>query len=220
MLSAAEMREADRATIEDLGLPDVVLMESAGAATAREIEARYASARRIAILCGKGSNGGDGFVIARHLVNRGHDVRCYFAGALRDLAKGSDAEVNLTICRRMGIPLLQHANPEDRDEMARAVAWAKLLVDALLGTGLQGEVRPPYATLISFLNARTAPILAVDVPSGLDADTGEILGKCVRATRTATFGAPKVGFYRNQGPAMAGAVGVIDIGLPRQLLLA
>lgn len=216
----AEMRELDRAAIEDFGIPGLLLMENAGrgaAAVAHEMLGEQTGG--VIVFCGRGNNGGDGFVIARHLHNMGHGVRCYFAGAVKDVQPGSDLGINLSICRRLGIPVLQHAIPEDRDEMARAVAWASLLVDALLGTGLTGEVRAPYSTLISFLNVRAAPILSVDVPSGLDADTGEVLGKCVRATRTATFGAPKSGFGRGQGPAIVGELSVIDISIPRQLLL-
>ncbi|MFC1706340.1 NAD(P)H-hydrate epimerase [Planctomycetota bacterium] len=217
----AEMRELDRRATDEFGIPGLILMENAGRGAARVAQEMLNSKRSgVIVFCGPGNNGGDGFVIARHLHNMGHDVRCYFAGALCDGAKGTDAEVNVGICHRMGIPILQHAVPMDRDEMARAVGWADLLVDALLGTGLRGEVRHPYSTLISFLNVRSAPILSVDVPSGLDADTGEILGKCVRATRTVTFGAPKVGFTRALGPRMTGEVRVIDISLPRSLLEA
>lgn len=216
-----EIRELDRRATEEFGIPSLLLMENAGRGAAQVADTLLgAKPAGVIVFCGRGNNGGDGFVVARHLHNRGHDVRCYFAGALKDLPKGTDAEVNMSIARRMGIPVLQHDIPEDRDEMARAVAWARLLVDALLGTGVSGEVRPPYSTLISFLNVRSAPILSIDTPSGLDADTGEILGKCVLATRTVTFGAPKVGFGRAQGPSVTGDVDIVDISIPRQLLLA
>ncbi|MHC4391814.1 MAG: NAD(P)H-hydrate epimerase [Planctomycetota bacterium] len=219
----SEMRELDRRASVDYGIPSLLLMENAGRAAA-EAARRMLGAQRegtgVIVFCGKGNNGGDGFCVARHLHNMGFEVRCYFAGALRELKRGTDAEINMDICRRMRIPVLQHAIPEDRDEMARTVAWARLLIDGLLGTGLSGEVRPPYSTLISFLNVRSAPILALDIPSGLDADTGEILGKCVRATRTVTFGAPKVGFKRGQGPHVTGEVEVCDISIPRELLEA
>src|SRR5262249_40215938 len=132
--------------------------------------------------------------------------------------RGTDPGVNLAILRRMGITVFEHDDLAARETMARSVSWASLLVDALLGTGLAGPVREPYSTLISFLNHRRAPILAIDIPSGLDCDTGEILGKAVRATRTVTFGAPKVGFGRGQGPETTGPVTVADISLPRKLL--
>ncbi len=215
----AEMRELDRRAVEEYAIPSLILMENAGRAAA-EVACDMArpSDGGVLVFCGRGNNGGDGFVLARHLSNRGYAVQCYYAGAIADVPPGTDPGVNLRIVRRMGIPVLEHAREEDRERMARAVAWAALLVDALLGTGLSGPVREPYATLISFLNARRAPILALDIPSGLDCDTGEVLGKAVRATRTVTFGAPKVGFARGQGPELTGTVTVADISIPRALL--
>ncbi len=219
--SRLEMQALDRAAIERYAIPGLVLMENAGRGAA-EIAARMCSARNGAVLvfCGRGNNGGDGFVIARHLFNRGYDVRCYLAGTRARIRAGSDAAVNAEICARMGIPILEHEREADRETMARAIAWTSLIVDALLGIGLSGPVREPYASLIRLLNHRRAPILSVDVPSGLDCDTGEILGVAVRATRTVTFGAPKLGFTRGRGPELTGPVELVDISLPRPLLEA
>jgi NAD(P)H-hydrate epimerase len=213
------MQALDRRAMEEFGIPGLLLMENAGRGAA-EVAARMAPGRPggVLVFCGRGNNGGDGFVIARHLHNRGFEVRCYYAGDLATIRPGSDPWVNYEICRRMRIPVLQHTSETDREEMARAVGWTTLIIDALLGTGLTGTVREPFATLISMLNHRRAPILAVDLPSGMDADTGEILGTAVRATRTVSFGAPKLGFSRGQGPELTGPVDVIDISLPRQLL--
>jgi NAD(P)H-hydrate epimerase len=215
----AEMRELDRRAIEEFEIPSLLLMENAGRGAA-EIAAAMArpEAGSVIVFCGRGNNGGDGFVLARHLANRGYVVACYYAGALAEVERRSDPGVNLAVLRKMGVSLLEHTSEASRDEMARGVAWAGLLVDGLLGTGLRGTVREPYASLISFLNARRAPILALDIPSGLDCDTGEILGKAVRARRTATFGAPKQGFSRGQGPETTGEVTVVDISIPRALL--
>lgn len=215
----AEMRELDRRASEEFGIPPLLLMENAGRAAA-DVAAEMARPREgcVLVFCGRGNNGGDGFVLARHLANRGYDVRCHFAGRSEAVDPRSDPGVNLGILRRIGVPVTDHEEASPRDEMARSVAWAALLVDALLGTGLAGPVREPYATLISFLNARRAPILAVDIPSGLDCDTGQILGKAVRATRTVTLAAPKVGFSRGQGPETTGRVTVADISMPRRLL--
>lgn len=215
----AEMRELDRRAIEEYGIPALLLMENAGRAAA-DVACDMARPRDgcVLVFCGRGNNGGDGFVLARHLANRGYDVRCHFAGRAADLPPRSDAGVNLEIARRMGIAITDHDDDRNRDAMAGSVAWAALLVDGLLGTGLKGSVREPYSTLISFLNARRAPILALDLPSGLDCDTGEVLGKAVHATRTVTFGAPKVGFGRGQGPELVGKVTVADIAIPRKLL--
>ncbi|RME74947.1 MAG: NAD(P)H-hydrate epimerase [Planctomycetota bacterium] len=228
--SRAEMRELDRLAIERYGIPGLLLMENAGRGAAEialamlEGEGAGGSARRpprgrgVLVFCGRGNNGGDGFVLARHLHNRGYDVRCYLAARRDALPPGSDAATNAEICRRMRIPLLEHDEPADREAMARAIASTELLVDALLGTGARGPVREPYASLIRLLNHRRAPILALDLPSGLDCDTGEILGVAVRAHRTATFGAPKLGFARGRGPDFTGRVDVVDISLPRELL--
>jgi NAD(P)H-hydrate epimerase len=217
----AEMRELDRRAIEEFRIPSLILMENAGRAAA-DVACEMSSPRQgcVIVFCGKGNNGGDGFVLARHLANRGYDVRCHYAGALSEVPAGGDPGVNLAILRRMGVTVYEHGDVRHRDDMARAVGWAALLVDGLLGTGLAGPVREPYSTLISFLNYRRAPILALDIPSGLDCDTGEVLGRAVHATRTVTFGAPKVGFTRGQGPELCGRVTVADISIPRALLAA
>jgi NAD(P)H-hydrate epimerase len=213
------MRELDRRAVEEFGIPSLLLMENAGRGAADvAVEMARPQDGGVLVFCGRGNNGGDGFVLARHLANRGYAVTCYYAGRTAEVAPGSDSGINLGIVRRMGIRVLEHAVEADRERMARDIAWASLLVDALLGTGLQGEVREPYSTLISFLNARRAPILAIDIPSGLDCDTGAILGKAVRARRTVTFGAPKIGFSRGQGPEVTGPVTVVDISIPRKLL--
>lgn len=215
----AEMRELDRRASEEFGIPSLLLMENAGRAAA-DVACEMARPQDgcVLVFCGRGNNGGDGFALARHLANRGYDVRCHFTGKLAEVPRGTDPEINLSILQKMGLRIYEHDDLAHRDEMARAVGWASLLVDGLLGTGLGGPVREPCSTLISFLNGRRAPILAIDIPSGLDCDTGEILGKCVRATRTVTFAAPKVGFGRGQGPEVTGRVTIAEISIPRVLL--
>jgi NAD(P)H-hydrate epimerase len=213
------MRELDRRASEDFGIPSLLLMENAGRAAA-DVACEMTRPQNgcVLVFCGRGNNGGDGFVVARHLANRGFDVRCHFVGRREQVERGTDPGLNLAILERMGIRIYEHEDVAHRDEMARAVGWAALLVDGLLGTGLSGPVREPYSTLISFLNGRRAPILSLDIPSGLDCDTGEILGKAVHATRTVTFAAPKVGFGRGQGPETTGRVTVAEISIPRKLL--
>ncbi len=218
--TGAEMRELDRRAAAEFGVPTLVLMENAGRSAA-DVAAAMAAPRDGAVLvfCGKGNNGGDGFVLARHLANRGHDVRCYFAAALAEVDPRSDAGVNLGIARKLGIRIYEHGRGHDRESMARRVPEVALFVDALLGTGLAGPVREPFLGLIDFLNARRAPILALDVPSGLDADSGEPLGRAVHARKTVTFGAPKVGFAAPGAGRYTGEVVVGDISMPRALLL-
>ncbi len=215
-----QMRELDRRAIEDYGLPGVVLMENAGRGAA-EVALEMLDdpcARRVVLLCGRGNNGGDGFVIARHLHNAGVGVRLVSAFDRNRADPRGDAGIHLRVVERMGLSLL---DAEDDAGCARAAALMKeadLIVDALLGTGLSGDVRDPCLSLIRLINAADRPVLAVDIPSGLDANTGVVLRAAVRATRTATFAGPKVGFTLNEGPAHTGLVTVVDIGMPRELL--
>jgi NAD(P)H-hydrate epimerase len=193
-------------------------MENAGGGAARAVEAMALAGtplpEPIIIVCGPGNNGGDGFVAARHLHNAGRDVRIHVAGRAA-YAPGSDAAVNFEIARRMGIPL-SHPDPP---ASGRALG-AGTVIDALFGTGLSRPLGPPFADWVRAINACGAPVIALDVPSGLDADTGDVLGAAVRADVTLTFAAAKVGFARGSGPGLAGEVRVVDIGLPRALWAA
>ena len=207
-----QIREVDRVAIEDYGMPGVILMENAGRG-AVDIALEMLGGKEdahVAIVCGRGNNGGDGFVIARHLHNRGVSVTVFLLAPREKI--GGDALINLQIAERMGLDVRQ-AGPAELD-----LAGCDLIIDAMLGTGLAGEVREPFLAAIKAVNAAGRPVLAVDIPSGLDANTGEVLGDCVRATRTATFALPKVGFMRAAGPEMTGDVIVVDIGVPREIL--
>jgi NAD(P)H-hydrate epimerase len=212
------MRDIDRAAIEQFGIPRLVLMEHAGAAIAKTAAGMLTGRRskRVAIFVGRGHNGGDGCVAARHLVNRGATAIVYLVGAGDGLTE--EAGVNLEIVRRLGVPVVPVAVEADLQAVPAQLADAALIVDALLGIGLTGLVRPPAAQAIEVMNTANKPVLAVDVPSGLDATTGQVLGGCVRATQTVTFGLLKRGLTIGEGPAAAGKVTVADIGLPRQLL--
>ena len=218
-LSRADVREVDRLAIEEYGLPGIVLMENAGGNAARLLHA-IGIAGPVAIACGKGNNGGDGFVIARHLDLLGHDVRLLLACPLSDYR--GDAAVNAEVARRAGLRILDLADAAAGDwtEALRGADW---IVDALLGTGATGAPRSGIATAISAINevrhgGTGVRVLAVDVPSGLDCDTGDRPGECVRADVTATFVAPKVGFDAAGAREFTGAVHVLDIGAPAALL--
>ncbi|MBJ7329919.1 MAG: NAD(P)H-hydrate dehydratase [Solirubrobacteraceae bacterium] len=197
---APQMRETDRWAIEDLGIPSLDLMERAGEGLARTI-AQTRDDGRIAIVCGPGNNGGDGFVAARLLRAAGREVTVLIVGEA-DRYQG-DAKANLDRLDE---------TPEPFD--ATALEGATVAVDALLGTGVQGAPRPPAAAAIAALNALDAPVVAADVPSGVDASTGEVAGEAVRAVATATFAAAKPGLWIHPGKAYAGRVEVIDIGIP------
>jgi NAD(P)H-hydrate epimerase len=220
-LARQEVRDLDRAAIDDYGIPGVVLMENAGAGAARWLRAQGIPGP-VAIACGRGNNGGDGFVIARHLEAAGHRVLLLLAAAAD--AYGGDAAINLRIAERSGLAIVDLAAADEaawRAELATA-AW---IVDALLGTGAVGPARGSAAVAIGAINAvRQASagpwprVLAVDLPSGLDADTGLAAGACVRADATLTFVAEKWGFATPEAAACTGSVHVIGIGAPSRLL--
>lgn len=221
-LTRDEVRDVDRRAIEDFGLPGIVLMENAGrnaATTIHSLVTNDGPTGRVAIVCGKGNNGGDGFVIARHLENLGHEVRLLLAFAPDNVT--GDAAINQRVVERSGqsIRCLDHA---DATEWEQALAGAAWVVDALLGTGANGPARASIATAIDGINAVRSRgnlrVFAVDLPSGLDCDTGLPLGACVRADVTGTFVARKVGFDQPGADAFTGTVHVLDIGVPMALL--
>jgi NAD(P)H-hydrate epimerase len=218
-LTRAEVREVDQLAIEEYGLPGIVLMENAGAGVARLLYALGIDGP-VAIACGRGNNGGDGFVIARHLELLGHDVRLLLAAPLA--AYAGDAAVNAEVARRAGLRIVDLAEAE-AGEWRQALHGAAWIVDALLGTGATGAPRGAVATAIAAINdvrgeGRAARVLAVDIPSGMDCDTGDRPGACVRADATTTFVAPKPGFEAPGAHAFTGAVHVLGIGAPAALL--
>jgi NAD(P)H-hydrate epimerase len=215
-LSRDEVRSIDRRAIEEYGVPGVVLMENAGRGAA-EVLVALGVRGPVVICCGKGNNGGDGFVIARHLDNRQVPVRVLLFARPEDLA--GDAAVNYHIIRRSGLPIdVRTEVPVDVEALRRDLATADWVVDALFGTGLTGPVRAPFDRIIELINACPARVLAVDIPSGLDCDTGEPLGPTVRAHHTVTFVAPKKGFASAAARPWLGQVHVVDIGAPRVVL--
>ena len=222
-LTRAEVRELDRLAIEEYGLPGIVLMENAGAGVARLLHSLGIDGP-VAIACGRGNNGGDGCVIARHLELLGHDVRLLLAAPLA--ASAGDAAVNAEVAKRSGLPIIDLAAAQagSWQKALRGAAW---IVDALLGTGATGAPRGAVAAAIAAINdlrgqvpgeGRAARVLAVDIPSGMDCDTGERPGDCVRADATATFVAAKPGFAAPGACEFTGAVHVLGIGAPAALL--
>lgn len=224
VVTAAEMRQIDRDTIEGIGIPGIVLMETAGNAIVRAIEQHYPTCQRIGILAGKGNNGGDGIVIARQLAHLGRDVHLFLVSPQESFT--GEAHINLQIAKNLGLrieEILTDATPEsdvfkERETSLNQIASCQLLVDAILGTGLRGTVRSPIATVINAINNLPIPILSVDLPSGLDADTGHPLGTCVQADRTVTIGLPKRGLLMHPGAERTGKLEVVDIGFPEQVV--
>jgi NAD(P)H-hydrate epimerase len=228
-LTREQCREIDRRASAELGIPSIVLMENAGRGCVDVLE-RLGIEGPVAILCGKGNNAGDGFVIARHLAIRGHECRVLLLCSPKEFS--GDAAANFSILEKCGVPIIdlspqpagpQAASPsacrtpnkftlsQQLDQHARNAAW---LIDAMLGTGAVGEPRPPFDTAIDWMNAQSYKKLAVDVPSGLDCDTGEPAAHAVHADRTCTFAALKVGFIQLQAKPYTGTVHVCDIGVP------
>jgi NAD(P)H-hydrate epimerase len=214
-LSRDDVRDVDRRAMNELGMPGIVLMENAGRGAA-ELLMSLGIDGRVVVCAGRGNNGGDGFVIARHLEIHGFDVRVLLFADSQKLE--GDAATNFRILRAAGTPLFEYQSATKLDTWAADIQSSAWIVDALLGTGMQGTVREPTATVIHHINNSKVPVLAVDLPSGLDCDTGQPLGVCVQATHTATFVARKRGFDAPGAQQFTGEVHVVDIGVPPSLL--
>jgi len=205
IVTVKEMQELDRKAIEERGIPSLTLMENAGKAVSDIAldELKGVKDKKAAIFCGMGNNGGDGFVAARHLYIKGIDAAVYLAGKKDNLK--NEPQVNARILGDMGISIQEIQGPVDVD--------SGLIVDAIFGIGLKGCVKGPIKGIISALNKSHGRVISVDVPSGLDADTGSIMGICVKADITVTMQFPKQGFYKNKGPEYAGKIVAVDIGI-------
>lgn len=217
IVTAAQMRAMDQATIDQFGIPGRVLMENAGRGAARFfLERLYRSGpAKIGVIAGRGNNGGDGFVIARYLAQQGLDVTVYLLAARNRVQ--ADAAANLNLLAGMGLTVVEIADEAQfaahKDRMRRYHFW----VDALLGTGLTSDVRGLLRQAIEFINEQRLPVLAVDIPSGLHADTGRPCGVCIQAAATATFGFAKIGHLVYPGSDFCGDLEVIDIGIPAHI---
>jgi hydroxyethylthiazole kinase-like uncharacterized protein yjeF len=208
LLTCAQAKALDTRALVHYGISTLVLMENAGQKVAEEILQSYAGKKRIAIFCGKGNNGGDGIVAARHLLARGIQPKVYLAGMIKDV--GKEARANLDIL----LKLQQKVTEVSEENLSRiSVGNYGLIVDALLGVGLSGPVRGVYAGIIDMINSSNCRIISVDIPSGLDATTGKIHGCCVKADKTITFVAKKRGMALNDGPSHCGKVLVTDLGI-------
>ncbi len=216
LVTAAEMRELDRRAIQDLGIPSLVLMENAGRTTYQILRREFpALAGEVAVLAGRGNNGGDGFVVARYLANAGLPVTVFLLGP-RDRVSG-DARVNLEVLAHLGVEVAEVLTEADLNPVLHRLARAGLIVDALLGTGLNAPVQGLMAALIERVNHLRAPVLAVDIPTGLCADTGAVLGAALQAEVTVTYGWPKLGQVLPPGRDYVGRLWQVDISIPPRL---
>lgn len=200
------MREADRRCIEELGIPGVVLMNNAGTAVFKEIVPGP-----VTVICGKGNNGGDGFVVARLALLAGWDVKVILLAEPEKIR--GDALIFMKVYQRLGGKLIPCLTEDELECEIPKNDEHRTLVDAILGTGTQGEVKGLYRVAIELMN-RNPNIIAVDLPSGLNADTGEIGGVCIRAKKTVTFQFPKKGFLNPNAQQYIGELVVADIGIP------
>lgn len=193
LFSKNKAQAFDRLAQEKFKVPSIILMENAGRSVA---EIALTMGTSFLIVCGKGNNGGDGLVAARHLINHGRKVKILLLGEPQ-----GDAKINYEILKKMKACFVKKFSEAD------------VVIDAVFGIGLSSEVKDPYKSTIKKINSLGKPVLSVDVPSGLDATTGKILGTAVSATKTVTFVAPKTGFYKNDGPKVCGEIIVRDIGI-------
>ena len=217
ILDSRQMKEIDREAIESIGLPGVVLMENAGLKVFQALALRFPHAGHeiIVVAAGKGNNGGDGFVVARHLFNSGYDVTVFLAG--EKSAIGGDAAVNLSIALKSGVPVVEMRDGSALTKFRKALGAATVVVDALFGTGLERPLEGFHARLVEAINASPACRIAVDLPSGLSADSFEIIGPAVRADLTVTLAAPKVPHVFPPAMDLVGELLIADIGIPAAL---
>jgi len=213
-LTRDQARQIDRLAIERYYIPGVVLMENAaGAATDVAIEMLGdPRGKDVLILCGGGNNGGDGLAIARHLHNRGAKVQ--IALTIDPERYRNEAMINWKIISAMNLPVVQATG----ELISRS--RAQMIIDAIFGTGLTQPPRPPFVELADAVNRSGKPVLAIDIPSGLDCDTGLPPGPCIRATRTVTFVAQKQGFATAAAQEFLGRITIADIGCPAELVLS
>jgi len=218
-ITPGKMREIDRRTQEEFGIPATILMENAGRAVFQNAMEMLSEKqeKKVTVVCGRGNNGGDGFVAARHLMNNGIDVSIFLVAVISEL-KG-EAEANYLraekVAKTMG-KMIEVLNEENLASFEDKLVGTSLIVDGIFGTGLAREVGEPEKGIIQLINDSEKLVLAVDVPSGLDAANGKILGVCIKATKTVTFARPKTGFIGNE--KYIGETITADISIPRALL--
>ncbi len=218
ILTSAQMKEIDRRTIEEIGIPGPVLMENAGIQIFRFLQTvilPYVDEDKIAIVAGKGNNGGDGLVIARHLWNSGMTPHVYLLGSRREVR--GDAALNLGIAEKIGISVLEIKSESDWNSQKKRLKDASVIIDAIFGTGLTKPAVGLYARAIEDINRSAAFKVAVDIPSGLSSDRFEIIGPAVKADVTVTLAAPKIAHVLPPAEEWVGELMIADISIPRPL---
>lgn len=210
------MRQIDETAIKRYGMPGIVLMENAGRGAAQVIIRKHPFLKKVSIFAGKGNNGGDGFVIARHLKNNGLDANVYLLAQESDV-KG-DAKTNLDMWRKMNEKIHVITKTNDIEKYETKIRHCHLIVDAIFGTGLEKDITGIYKNVIEFTNSLGKKVVSIDVPSGLDASTGRAMGCCVKADMTITMALPKIGLIAYPGADYAGDLEIVDIGMPKNII--
>jgi len=220
LVTAGEMQRMDRRTIEDVGIPGLVLMENAGRGATRFLLEQFPDLAnlKVGVIAGRGNNGGDGFVMARCLKQKGIQVRVYLLAAKQEVR--GDAAANLNFLKPLGIPLVEIPDEDSFAKRKSEMSGLDVWVDAILGTGLKSDVTGYFKTIIEFINGLKKPVLAVDIPSGLNADSGQPCGVCIQARATATFAFAKTGHMVHPGTDYTGTLKIIDIGIPPHIVTA
>ena len=220
LVTASEMQAMDRRTIEEFGIPGLVLMENAGQGAARFLLEQFPEIgqKTVGVIAGRGNNGGDGFVMARCLNQKGIRVRVYLL-AEASKVKG-DALTNLDYLEPLGVPVVEIPDEATFLKIKSEMDVPDIWIDAILGTGLNSDVRGYFKQIIDYLNALNKPIFAVDIPSGLNSDTGQICGTCIKSAATATFAFAKIGHMVYPGAECSGNLEIVDIGIPPHIVAA
>jgi ADP-dependent NAD(P)H-hydrate dehydratase / NAD(P)H-hydrate epimerase len=218
VLNTQQMREADRRTIDEIGIPAIVLMENAGRQAVAAMEAAFEelAASHVGVLCGRGNNGGDGFVIARTLVQRGVETSVFLLGAVADVR--GDARTNLEVLGRIGLTVVEITNAQEWELHFSEISRCDVLVDAILGTGFHGQLSGLLETVVADVNGLGVPVVAIDLPTGVSADTADVEGEAIEATMTVTLAAPKIPLILPPADSHSGDLVIADIGIPLPLL--
>jgi NAD(P)H-hydrate epimerase len=215
-VTASQMKRLDALAIKRYGIPALLLMENAGRSAAEEALKMLPKKgkRRVAVFCGYGNNGGDGFVCARHLINKGIAVQIYFVGKKKKFSE--ETKINYQILRKMKQKFVLIKSINALSKFSREIKKCHLIVDGIFGIGIKGMLDKFYQRLIAFLNATKIPMLALDIPSGLDADSGMALGAAIQARTTVTFGLAKKGLLLPKAKKFVGKLKISDISLPNE----
>jgi hydroxyethylthiazole kinase-like uncharacterized protein yjeF len=214
VLNTRQMRDADRRTIEEIGIPSIVLMENAGRQAVAAMEAAYddLATSQVGVLCGRGNNGGDGFVVARTLIQRGVDVGVFLLGSVSEIT--GDARINLEVLGRIGVTVVEISSAQEWELHFTEISECDLVVDAILGTGFRGQLSGLLETVVADVNALGVPIVSIDLPTGVSADTHVVEGAAIEASMTVTLGAPKIPLVFPPADSHGGDLVIADIGIP------